>query len=133
MNCEDVQTLLPDYYDDLLSPISRYAVQNHLNSCTACSKELHEIGVLFQGIAISELEAPPEALKENFVKMLAEEVKKAATKKERGVIHKIMSGKIQSFLWKAAAILIIFGAGIWLGTRIKPAEKYSSNAQINDL
>jgi hypothetical protein len=133
MNCEDVQTLLPDYYDDLLSPISRYAVQNHLNSCTACSKELHEIGVLFQGIAISELEAPPEALKENFLKMLSEEVKKAATKKEGGVIKKMLSVKIQSFLWKAAAVIIVFGAGIWLGVRIKPAESFSSNNQINDL
>jgi hypothetical protein len=133
MTCEDVQSLLPDYYDDMLSPISRYAVQNHLKSCDACNKELHEIGVLFQEIAVSELEEPPQALRESFTKMLNEEIQKAAGKKNRGLLKKITSHEFQSFLWKAAALIIVFGGGIWLGTRIKPETNSASNAQINDL
>jgi Putative zinc-finger len=133
MNCEDVQTLLPDYYDDMLSPVSRYTIQNHLKTCEACNKELHEISVLFESIAGSDLETPPSSLKENFSKMLSEEIQKEENKKRQHLERKIISMQTFSLLWKVAAAVIIFLGGTFLGTRLKSGNENPAYTQINDL
>jgi hypothetical protein len=132
MNCEDVQTLLPDYYDDALSPITRYAVQNHLKTCDECDKELHEISVLFESIAGSDLETPPESLKENFSRMLEEEIGKDQDKKEDRKGRLVLMKQF-SVIWKIAAALILFLGGLWMGTRFKSGNDSSSLAQIKEL
>src|SRR5579862_5812813 len=107
MNCEDVQTLLPDYYDDMLTPVTRYAVQIHLQGCETCNKELHEISLLFESIAGTNEELPSLDLKEKFTKMLGEEMRAEEVRRSR-------PGKnvfsIRSFFtyWKVAAGVAIF-------------------------
>jgi hypothetical protein len=133
MNCEDVQTLLPDYYDDMLSPVTRYGIQNHLKTCDACNKELQEISTLFESIAGSDLETPPSSLKENFSKMLDEEIQKEEKKKIQTTTGKIFSMRSVSLAWKIAAAIIIFLGGTFLGTRMKSGTADPSFAQINEL
>jgi hypothetical protein len=133
MNCEDVQTLLPDYYDDMLSPITRYAVQNHLRTCEACGKELHEISLLFESIAGSDPENPSPALTRNFNKMLAEEIEKEKNKKTPAGSGKIVFLKRPLVVWRVAAAVFIFLGGTFLGTKLKSPGDNSSYAQIKEL
>src|SRR5579863_2312545 len=133
MNCEDVQTLLPDYYDDMLSPISRYAVQNHLKTCEHCNKELHEISVLFDSIAGRDLEVPPASLKENFSRMLVGEMQQEENKRRQKTGTTIIGMQSFSMLWKIAAAVVIFLGGTFLGTRLKTGSNTPSYSQINEL
>jgi hypothetical protein len=133
MNCEDVQTLLPDYYDDVLSPVTRYGIQNHLKTCEACSKELREISVLFQTISVTDLEFPSSDLKENFNKMLAEEIRKQEEKKGHLLTGKIFYVKRLSVFLKIAAAVFIFLGGTFLGTHLKNSDENTPYAQIKEL
>jgi hypothetical protein len=132
MNCEDVQSLLVDFYDNRLEPITRNAIEDHLKICEACKKELDETSVLFESIADSNLEIPPASLRENFIVMLDQEVGNEKNKKE---YHrsKIISGKQFSLIWKIAAAVIIFFGGTFLGMQWKNSKDNSSNTQVNEL
>jgi len=39
MRCEEVQELMPDYADGLLSELTRRRIDNHLTNCRACSAD----------------------------------------------------------------------------------------------
>jgi predicted anti-sigma-YlaC factor YlaD len=39
MKCEEVQELMPDYADGLLSEVTRRRIDNHLTSCRACDAD----------------------------------------------------------------------------------------------
>jgi hypothetical protein len=46
MNCDEVKSLLSDYFDDELPSRERAAVERHLASCSDCTRELRRIGEL---------------------------------------------------------------------------------------
>jgi hypothetical protein len=132
MNCEDVQSLLPDYYDDMLTPVTRYAVQIHLQGCEACNKELHEITVLFESIAGTDEELPSTHLKEKFGKMLDEEVRSEEIRRNRPGA-KVTSIRQLSTYWKVAAAVAIFLSGVLVGQRFHAVAETGSCAQIRVL
>jgi hypothetical protein len=132
MNCEEVQALLPDYYDDELSPITRYGIQKHLKGCAACSKELEEISLLFVKMAASPIEIPPESVKEGFYQMLEAEMKKEE-KKRASWMGKILSIRGFSAWLRIAAILVIFIGGFALGYFLRKGWDQHSRQEYSEL
>lgn len=45
VNCDVIRDLLPLYKDDVVSPITREMVEEHLNGCPECREELRKISV----------------------------------------------------------------------------------------
>ena len=81
-NCEDVENNLPLYEDDLLSGEENQAVEQHLKSCTDCSKalaQLQKAEMLVEGLA--EVEPPPWFKQKIMSRVREEAAKKSLAQK----------------------------------------------------
>jgi len=100
INCDIIKDLLPLYVDNVLSPESKTAVEEHLKTCPQCSKEVEEL----------RASLPDEqALSDNenqFFKYLQKKFRKL------------------SFLRILLVLLVVFGlwlaANIYLSTHFRP-------------
>ena len=69
IHCDVIRDLLPLYKDDVCSDESRKLVENHLNICEACSRELEDMS--------NELEIKiEENLDTNLIKKISKSLKK---------------------------------------------------------
>ncbi|HLK27303.1 MAG TPA: zf-HC2 domain-containing protein [Puia sp.] len=128
MNCEEIKNLLPDFDEGALSPITVYAMQDHLKTCESCTQELEQIRELYRALSDNNLQQPSASLRENFNKMLDEEMEKQKTDPEKKVKAKIISMPWRSYTWRAAAAIAIFSLGIFFGKKWKHgADKPDSN------
>ncbi|HVX48881.1 MAG TPA: zf-HC2 domain-containing protein [Chitinophagaceae bacterium] len=121
MNCDDIQLLLIDYMDDTLDNSTRIQVQQHLAGCPACSAALEELAAIQDSIDTVEMEQPSPALRQNFKEMLHNEagslVIQAVPKAPAG--KKVISFTVSHLLWRAAAVIVIFGTGLFAGSRLQ--------------
>jgi hypothetical protein len=135
MNCEEIQNLLPDFDDDILNPITRYAIQNHLKTCGPCNEELNQIRLLFQTISDSCIEQPGPSLREHFNKMLDEEIQMLGNKnlERRSLKTRVLSLPWVTYAWGLVAAMVIFFAGLFLGSNSNPNREVGSSKQISEL
>lgn len=104
MNCEIIRDLLPLYHDDVCSPESRVAVEDHLEHCQVCKKLL------------IDMDAPlPETKKEKaaadaaVVKKISDEWRKGAWKsKLKGAAVTAVVCLVLIGTWFAATQLYVF-------------------------
>lgn len=73
MDKNEVKDLLPDYLDNLLSPLKKKEVEAHLKTCASCYKELQEYESLFNAFKEEKLVKPSDKLNRNFEKLLTDE------------------------------------------------------------
>jgi hypothetical protein len=135
MQCEEIQNLLPDFDDDLLNPVTRYAIENHLKTCEECNKELIEIRMLFQTISDNSLEQPDKPMKDRFLYMLGEEIRnlEKENKRRKNLAGRIISLPWVRYSWPVAAAVFIFFTGIFFGNRWRPGNESGASAQIREL
>lgn len=133
MNCEEVQSLLADYDEDLLNPVSGYPIGEHVKHCNACSKELEELRKLFKIIAESGTARPSAALKVGFEKMLSEEID-LINKEPIALNHEIVRTiPWNRYIIRVAAAVVVFVAGTWFGHTFKTEKPDANTVQMNDL
>jgi hypothetical protein len=133
MNCEEIKNLLPDFDEGTLSSITMYAMQDHLKTCKACTQELEEIRELYRALSDSNLQQPGASLRENFNKMLNEEMEKQESNPVKSIKPKIITMPWKSYAWRAAVAVAIFSLGIFFGKRWKPGADKTDPNEIASL
>lgn len=135
MQCEEVQNLLPDFDDDLLNPVTRYTIENHLKTCEACNKELAEIRMLFQTISDNSLEQPDKSMRDKFQQMLDEEIRhlENENQKRKGLAGMLIAIPWFRYSWPAAAAIFLFLTGLFVGNRWRPGNESGASSQIREL
>jgi hypothetical protein len=132
MQCNEVESLLIDFLDGNLHPADRGELQKHLQSCEACQKTLEEYKLLFQSIEKNKFEIPGPALREKFDAMLQAEINIYKTSDtSRDTVHERPLKKY-SVLYRIAASIILFAAGLVIGVRLLP-ERNANSKQIAAL
>jgi len=67
MKCKKMRFKLIEYYENTLSPEERRVIQDHLESCSNCQKELQKIGSTFEALKKESTFKPEELYWTNFV------------------------------------------------------------------
>jgi len=67
MKCKNMRSKLVEYYENTLSPEERKLIQDHLESCSNCQKELQKIGSTFEILRKESTFEPEELYWTNFV------------------------------------------------------------------
>ncbi len=121
MRCNDIQLFLIDYLDNELDESSREDIEKHLAECEKCSREVKQLQLIQDNIALTEMEQPSDALRGNFLAMLQNE--ETEMDKPDNVRRlpgkKVISITIGGLIWRAAAAIIILFTGILIGNKVK--------------
>lgn len=107
--CDIVQDLLPLYEEELCSPGSRMAVEEHLEECTECRKLVEKV------VKVSEMTVPID------IEIQEEEASKAASRHAvaiAGSLRKIRRRWFQSLLWIIILLPICFALGTMIFNQI---------------
>lgn len=73
MKCKKIKSLLADYVDGMLNQSERRLVEEHVNKCSQCSRELVMLKIL-SGISI-KVNYPPPLVWNNFAQILHRRIK----------------------------------------------------------
>lgn len=72
MNCGEVKELLSEYVDDVLDPVTKAVVEEHLSACEDCQQELVSLKALVSDLGSLESVEPPK----DFLDQLHERIEK---------------------------------------------------------
>lgn len=106
MKCKEIQKQLTQYLENSLSEVANSEVKNHLKNCANCTKEFEEIQSFLSILENDKMEVPSTNLRNNFDKMLAQEIEKNQPK----VVLLKPKTDWKSYLRVAASILIVVSA-----------------------
>jgi|GEM_PF-5709666 len=126
MNCKDTAQLLSVYLDGELSAAERDLVQQHLNACPACRKELQE---LEQTIKLVRQIRPAE-LREDFLPGIRNRL--AAQRSERPAAIRILSMPQVRMALAASAVLCICVYAILVTDKGQPAVEYQYTQPVEE-
>lgn len=121
MNCQQIQNILIEIIEGSATIDQNKMVVDHLKSCNECQEEYSRIKQIMNEIAQTPEEQPNSTLRMDFYHMLEQE--KQFNNNQNSTIS-IKSAK--NFLNYAAAILLIFGAGLLLGKNIQWRTEYDA-------
>lgn len=133
MKCEDVESAMIDYLDNILEDTRRREIEKHLETCERCLDELKDFQHILDSVESSELEQPDESLRINFYHMLHGEVNKQLVAGSKTVTLK-PSGNNPAMLLKLAAGIALLLAGTFLGTYLNSSpRKGSEKTELAEL
>jgi hypothetical protein len=85
VKCKDIKELLPSYLDDFLEPEKKKIIEEHLCSCSQCSKELADLKKAMQMLQeIEEVDTPPW-----FKQQIMARVRQEAAEKKEGFFKRL--------------------------------------------
>lgn len=131
--CEEIDSLLIEYWDDNLSKSKRIEVEQHVESCAECGIAWKEYKQLFSLMQNDALEESPPLMGEKFSNMLLAESEIDAS--QLPVLKVIpMPGKSRGLPhWlRIAASIILLAGGVLIGMQIAPKQN-TDGAQIAAL
>ena len=106
MKCNQIHNKLIGFLENSLSEVANSEVKEHLKSCTNCNKELEDVKSFLNILDNQKTEIPSNNLRDNFNKMLANEMANASPK----IIPLKPQQNWKSYLKVAASIVIVIGA-----------------------
>ena len=109
MKCEEVESLMVDYLDNLLDKSQKDIVDKHMETCERCQDELKDYQEILNKVDAEQMELPDETLRINFYHMLHGEMKKLEMEK-----NKPMTGISASLKYLP---LLKIAAGVATGTQ----------------
>jgi anti-sigma factor RsiW len=137
MNCQQIETLLPDYLQNALSPAQAAEVQQHCQHCATCAQDI----VMWKKLTMLPEEKPSGESRERFDAMLHAYSATAAAAAETAASVRATANSVQqqpivvkpawnffewlrspfgAVAWSAALLLIGLYAGTHVGNRIAP-------------
>ena len=143
MRCEDTAAQLVDYLAGTLSDAERQVLEQHLQSCDACRKELQNVSETWQRLGDLKADQPDSrAMRTRFDAMLADAQRAQSVvapiplRTKAGLWFQRHRG-LQPLLQAAAAVLLLV-AGIQLGRTFAAPSPASSDmralrAEVRDL
>ena len=120
MKCKHAQKMLTDYIDEVLDAEDSRRVQEHINGCDSCRRELDVLRVILGHISDAKVEYPPAHVWENFLPDLHRRIEREAIlafRKQRQQRFYALPGWVTS----AAVVVLIFIASMML--RYYPYER----------
>ena len=131
--CDEIDSLLIEYWEGNLSKARRTEIEQHIESCTYCRAAWEEYKELFILVENDALQQPSAMMHEKFKDMLLAESEIAAFLPADEEV-KPMSKQTKSFpAWlRIAASIILLAGGVLIGMRVAP-PKDSNGAQIAAL
>jgi hypothetical protein len=133
MKCEEVESAMIDYLDNLLDKDVRAEVEKHLETCERCLDQLKDFQQLLNTVESTEMEQPDDSLRINFYHMLHGEINKQGLEKSKQFSIPVSSGNSARWMKLAAALAILI-AGTFIGLFIRSViGKQGGNSQITEL
>ncbi|MFZ5645448.1 MAG: anti-sigma factor family protein [Bacillota bacterium] len=125
MRCHEVQEMLSAYFDGMLDPSAKNAVDLHLEGCAACRIELEDLSFVVGLVRELPLVDPPA----EFGESLRSRVEALRPVKTRGFLQKIALGRWSRVVAVAASFLLVIGiAGAWPG--FSPLSMIKEDSQL---
>jgi len=132
MKCEEVESVMVDYIDNLIEKSERDAVDKHLENCERCRDELKDYQEILNKADSEQLELPDETLRINFYHMLHGEMKKLQMEKNKPVTG--ISDSLRHLpLLKIAAGIAFFVAGAVISGLIFAKYDSRNNPELTAL
>ena len=113
MKCKHAQKMLTDYIDEVLDAEDSRSVQEHINGCDSCRRELDALRVILGHVSSAKVEYPPAHVWENFLPDLHRRIEREAIlafRKQRQQRFYALPGWVTS----AAVVVLIFIASMML-------------------
>jgi len=120
MNCEQISEHLIDYIDFKLDSHTTEIIEKHIFECENCRKEYNQLKELFSNIKQKEEVQPDKSLKNNFIKMIANEKKLQKNQLNSKVIQLQIPGK--KIIWQTAAAIALLLTGFLSGYQFKNSD-----------
>lgn len=114
MENKHITHLLPEYLDNLLDESQKKSLESHLKECTACTKELEDLKILFKSIKDEEIKTPSSHLRDNFFSQI--ELEKQEGSKVVSIVPNTFKNKSWGNLFKIAASIALLIGSFVLGT-----------------
>ncbi len=132
MHCKEIQAVLIEYLDQSLDIGLSAVVKKHIDSCSACQREVQEVQELLVAMKETPPEKPTKALRDNFNTLLQSELNMATMThlleenetdpageaENRQKRRTTGGGKLLPFsgpVWKVAAAILLLVGGAWIG------------------
>ena len=106
MKCKEIQDKFSEYLENSLSEVANSDLEKHLSTCDDCTKELAEMKSFLSLLDNEKIEIPSNNLRDNFDKMLAQEIEQNEPK----VVQLTSKSDWKSYLRVAASVLIVLSA-----------------------
>ena len=112
MQCQEVQELLSLYFDGMLDPSTKKAVDLHVEGCPACRSDLENLTVVVGLVRSLPLIEPPAEFRQE----LRASLESLGRVRPPGLIKKLAAGRWSRIVAVAASLLLVVGvANAWLG------------------
>src|SRR5688572_11353234 len=108
----EIAERLDAYVLDQLPGLERREVEEHLQGCAACAKDVHELRAVLEGVAESvPPAAPPAALRERVLAAVATELQEPVRRERRGGIVQQPRRPLWAMVALAAAAVLVLAIG----------------------
>ena len=138
--CDEIDSLLIEYWEDNLPKSKRTEVEHHIESCAKCHTVWEEYKELFSMMENDALEEPSPLMEEKFSDMLLAESEIDASQQPVSAVVPMpkQSKSLPQWLRIAASIILLAG-GILIGTQITgkqntgSAEIAALNSEVKEM
>ena len=136
MNCKRIEEYLPDFIIGDLDETILSEIQEHLNTCDSCSKEVLSAQKVWMKLGTLPDEQPGEATRERFYTMLSAYQEGLSQSQQAPRVRDVINSWIERWWPKNPAIQIGFSMallllGIFVGSRFEPEQ--TGNIQLTAL
>jgi hypothetical protein len=132
MKCEEAESAMIEYLDNILENKKRDEVEKHLEICERCLDEMKDIQQILHAVETTEMEQPDENLRINFYHMLHGEMNKQITKEKQLQFGGII-GKSSPFIKLAAGFALLI-AGIFIGLIVHSVfSRHGDDTRLTEL
>jgi hypothetical protein len=129
MKCEEIETVMIEYFDNELDKIQKEEVEKHLLACERCREVSNEFQEVLNLISSSKQELPDHTLQINFDHMLRKEIDKVKT-----MVVSTKKANVHLHIWsqtllKIAAGFAILIMGVVIGMKISSNNHFHQTSQ----
>jgi len=132
MKCEEVESMMVDYLDNLIDTEQKEAVEKHLETCERCLDQLKDFQEILNKVDSEKMELPDESLRINFYHMLHGEMNKLQMERNKPVTG--ISASLRHLpLLKIAAGFALFIAGAVISGLIFSRYDGRNDTELTEL
>lgn len=143
MNCQEIRKKIPDLLHNGLAAAEASRLREHLLSCPSCREEFQELNDTWSRLGILKEEQPGPELRRNFYRTLESYQKELVSRQRPGWQHGFarllprwpLRTPALGLAAAALIIVLVFGAGFFIGSGTKPANGQLSvlNREVDSL
>ncbi|MFC2151913.1 zf-HC2 domain-containing protein [Bacteroidota bacterium] len=126
MNCKEINKLIPDYLDNILTKDQAIEFQKHLNSCSKCIKLIEQVKSSYSLLKPTKNISEPAF----YYTRLKQKMENMYAPKE-SIFKSALSRKVfQPIIYLASLVIAVY-IGILIGSNPTTADQFSENNTDN--